>query len=235
MIASKTRLLNAMGSTECGIMGVQVEADNSDWRYHHFSPKHKGLEFHKYHGMYEAVLVRSLHDKYNAIWGSFPDQKEYHTKDLFSKHPTKANHWSYEGRVDDLIVFKNAAKYNPLAFEEQIRSCPLVVAALLIGTGRHQAAALIELREHVHDPEPDYERIKAELWPTIEAASTIAPKHAIVKRTHILFSNPSKPFMRAGKGTVQRSATLRLYEEEIDELYRKFGDELHNTCVTVTG
>jgi len=34
----------------------------------------------------------------------------------------------------------------------------------------------------------------------------------------ILVTHPEKPMLRAGKGTVMKKATVKLYEEEIDAL-----------------
>ena len=35
----------------------------------------------------------------------------------------------------------------------------------------------------------------------------------------IIVTHPSKPFPRAGKGTIQRKMGLTLYEDEIEQLY----------------
>lgn len=35
-------------------------------------------------------------------------------------------------------------------------------------------------------------------------------------KSHVLFTQPQKPMVRAGKGTVSRAATLRSYASEID-------------------
>jgi len=200
--------------------------DREDWQYTFFHPT-PGIQFcEQTSGQYELVLVRDKHDEHlHSIWNTFPEiqlGKEWHTNDLWSKHPTKPNLWLYEGRVDDLIVFGNGSKHNPLAFEEQLRTNPLIKTVLVIGTGHQQAAALIELVKPIEDAEGAMERVKEEVWPTVEAANRLAPKHALVKKSHIIFAKPTKPFMRASKGTVQRSSTLKLYKEEIDGLYAGF-------------
>lgn len=228
VLSNKTTVVGAYGSTEAGIVGLQLVTDSEDWQYNYFHPT-PGIQFREQsNGLYELVFVRNKQDEHlHSIWTTFPEIKlgeEWHIKDLWSKHPTKPNLWLYEGRIDDLIIFSNGSKHNPLAFEEQLRSNPLIQTALVIGTGHQQTATLIELVEPVTDTEDVLEKVKEEVWPTIEAANKLAPKHALVKKSHIIFAKPSKPFQRASKGTVQRASTLMLYKEEIDELYTKFGD-----------
>jgi hypothetical protein len=63
-------------------------------------------------------------------------------------------------------------------------------------------------------------KLVKQIWPVIEEANRLAPAHARVEDAMILPSNPQKPFLRAGKGTVQRAGTLLLYKDEIDRLYR---------------
>lgn len=225
-LAQKTNVVNVYGSTEACTPGYQLMTARSDWQYNYFKPT-PGIEFRETTpGQYELVFVRHPEDEnIHPIWTTFPDIKEYHIKDVFSKHPTKENLWLYEGRLDDLIVFGNGTKHNPLAFEEQLRSNPLIKTALVIGTGHEQAAALIELAEPVPDTEGALDRIRDEIWPTVEAANKVAPKHAVVMKTHVIFAHPAKPFLRASKGTVQRASTLKAYKEEIDELYKRIGDK----------
>ena len=97
--------------------------------------------------------------------------------------------------------------------EEYVNSHLEVRAALVAGAQRFQAALLIELA--AENPLSATER----LWPTIQKANEDCPAHAKIDNSHILFVDPNKPMLRAGKGTVQRMATLRLYAEELNTLY----------------
>jgi len=225
ILSNKTMIISAYGSTEAGIVGLQLMTDPEDWRYNHFLPT-PGMQFREQtNGQYELVFVRNKQDQHlHPIWTTFPELTEWRIKDVWSKHSTKPNLWLYEGRIDDLIIFSNGNKHNPLAFEEQLRSNPLVKTALVLGNGHQQAAALIELVEPIEDNEDVMEMVRKEVWPTVEAANMMAPRHALVQKSHIIFSKPSKPFQRASKGTVQRAPTIMLYKEEIDELYANSGD-----------
>lgn len=224
-LSTVTRVQNLYGTTECGWVGLQLQGDLGAWDYLYFSPTNPSIEFREQSpGIFELVLVREPETwEKHPIWFAFPDKNVYPTKDLWHKHPTKPNHYFYEGRVDDLIVYKNVSKFNPLGFEEQLRTNPLVRCPIVIGNYRQQSALLVELEDPAKSlPQ---EEVLDQIWPTIEDANSIAPKHAIIQRTHVMFEKPEKPFQRTAKGTVQKLPTLRLYQEEIDELYLKNGDQ----------
>lgn len=219
------RLLNVFGSTEAGISNLQIAPDEDAWQYQHFSPELPGAEFREQvPGLYEYVLVRTTpeNDSHHPALCAFRDKQEWPLKDLFSKHPTRPNRWRYEGRTDDLIIFSDISKFNPVAFEEKLRGNPLIRYAIVLGNGRRQAAVLIELNDTAASI--GREEVLAKIWEAVEAANEVAPKHAVVSRTHIIFAKPEKPMKRAEKGTVQKIPTARLYQEEIDELYTKHGD-----------
>ena len=139
--------------------------------------------------------------------------------DVFSKHPSKPNLWLYEGRVDDVIVFSNGEKFNPNNMEATLRSFSKVSGALIIGQGRFEATALLELKERVPDTEEGRKSILDELSLYIIKANQSAPAFAKISRGRIFFTIAGKPMMRTDKGTVKRRATNQAYEKEIDQFY----------------
>ena len=96
-----------------------------------------------------------------------------------------------------------------------------ISAALVIGAQRFQGALLVELNriDKALDP-TERAAVIERIWPTIEEANKEAPSHARLEKSHVLFTQPHKPMLRAGKGTVQRSGTLKAYASEIDALYK---------------
>jgi len=183
------------------------------------------LEFHPLYGAdfqpsdddaYELVLH---HDpKLEGVRGldcNFRDIEEWRTKDLFRPHATKPNLWRFHGRTDDIIVLSNGEKLNPVPSEAIINSHPLVSAALIVGQGHFQAALLVE---PVKTARSSSELID-ELWPTIEKANAQAQSHGRIIRSMIAIAGPSKPFERAGKGTVVRRLTAEKFAGEIEALY----------------
>lgn len=87
--------------------------------------------------MFEQVIVRK--DKKPGLQGffyTFPDDKEYYTKDLYKPHPSLPNHWIYYGRADNIIVFNNGEKLNPITIEEIVADHPKLKGALVVGTNK---------------------------------------------------------------------------------------------------
>ena len=217
--------------TECCALPTS-QSGPEDWEYFHYNPELKGIEFRPIadgSDTFEQVFVRHPStDSYHSTWLTFPELKEYPTKDLYTKHPTKPNRWLYVGRDDDIIVLSNGEKLNPLAMEATLRDHPSVKGALIVGQARFAPAAIIELRdsaaEEIQTPEQCAKFIE-DIWPFAEAANEKAPGHAQLTRDRMILSKAGKPFQRAAKGSVQRKATVKLYTEEIDEIYKRDDDE----------
>ena len=192
--------------------------------YFHYNADLKGVEFRQVSdGLYEQFMVRHPStDPYHATWYTFPDQSEYSTKDLFSKHPTKPNLWFYEGRSDDVIVFSNGEKFNPSGMEAVLRTHPLVSRALVVGQARFEPAALIELREP--PSEEGKKQLLESFTPYLIKVNEAAPAYAKLQRDHITFTKSDKPMIMADKGTVKRTPTAKAYDEEIEQLYAHAND-----------
>lgn len=228
VVASKIRLLNQFGASELGLIPNLLSlknTDHTDWKYAQFHPD-LGLELRPHAGgVYELYAVRD--PKKHTIQPTFtifPDAQEYASRDLFVRHPSKhkADLWCWHARADDIIVFLNGEKTNPISAEQYITSHNNdIAAALVLGAQRFQAALLIEPTMGIEVGSPAARAAFIErIWPTVEAANRDAPAHARLMKTHVLFTQPGKPMLRAAKGTVQRSGTLNMYESEISALYR---------------
>ena len=232
-ISGLTRLANLWGTTETATL-VLYRADPEDWAYIGIEPHHNPIDWRAAgedltgNDFFEMVLVRSPRlDRYQTVFTMYPDLDEWPTRDLWSRHPTKAHYWRYEGRLDDLICYADGLKYHPTAEETGFCSHPLIRSALMFGTLRKQPTLLLELRNEQdslpdqHEPEVLLEKI----WPAVAKANATAPSVAQIAKTHILFAKADKPFVRASKGTVQRRLTFDLYAQELDDLYAKMGDK----------
>ena len=228
IIASRVRLLNQFGASELGLTPNLLSLTNrgpEDWKYAQFHPK-LGLELREVSDdIYELYAVRDSTKKdTQPTFTIFPDAQEYASRDLFVRHPSKdkPDLWSWHARADDIIVFLNGEKTNPVSMEQHIvaRNAD-ISAALVLGAQRFQAALLIEPTTTGKPMDPAERAAFIErIWPTVEEANKDAPSHARLLKSHVLFTQPQKPMLRAGKGTVQRSGTLKSYASEIDALYR---------------
>lgn len=219
-MAKHTEVRNTLGSSEAAIFPI-YNKEPEDWIYFHFNPQLKGIEFRDAgNGLYEQVFVRHPStDPFHSTWYTFPDQQEYATKDLFSKHPSKPNLWLYEGRSDDVIVFSNGEKFNPKAMETTLLSHPDVNRVLVVGQAQFQPAALKELKSQAPSSDQMRKSVLDKIAPYVTNANEAAPGYAKLHPEYITFTDPEKPMITTDKGTVKRAATIRAYQQEIDQLY----------------
>ncbi len=218
-ISSKLKLITLMGSTETMLLPIELNTSCTDWQYLPISP-FLGHEFRPSRdGLHELVIVRNpKYDLFQGVFSTFPSIDEYPMSDLYEQHPEKPGSWIFQARADDIIVFNNAEKLNPVTMEAIISAHPAVNAAIIGGHGTFQAALLVEPKV---SPTTNEEKatLLHEIWPTVVQANRDCPAHGRVMKDFIMFTSPYKPMPRAGKDTVQRYATLKLYADEFEDLY----------------
>ena len=222
-VASRMQLVNIYGASEMGVppaIRPQGTWPNGSWKYVNIHPG-TGVAFeHVSEDLYELCFVRNPRiESYQPVFKLYPDLQRYRSEDLFSRHPSEPGLWKHRGRADDIIVFLTGEKTNPTTMEDHINGHREVRAALVAGAQRFQAALLIELATEKALSAPERAEALERMWPTIQEANKVCPAHAMVDKSHVLFVDPNKPMLRAGKGTVQRSPTLSLYAEELQSLY----------------
>ncbi|KAL9610186.1 MAG: hypothetical protein Q9167_005090 [Letrouitia subvulpina] len=218
MEETSTMIFSLLGTTETMLLPLEFP-NKEEWEYHRFSAC-LGAEFrHHWDELYELVIVRDPRlDLSQAAFATLPGRQEFSPQDLYSKHPTKEGLWRYAGRTDDVIVFVNGEKLNPITMEGIIGGHPEVESALMFGNHRFQSGVLIETKKPTTSQE-DAARMLESLWPYVERANQSCPAHGRIMEGMALFTTPQKPMTRAGKGTIQRGNTLKLYEDEIKSLY----------------
>jgi len=221
-VAKKMKLWTIVGMTEAGVLpSIRPQEWPVDgWSYFKYDPASM-IEFEqRSENLYEAVIIRHPDpEQEQPIFKVFPELKKWGTKDLYERHPTVPDAWMHRGRADDIIVFLNGEKTNPVSMELHVSKHPEVRSALVVGQQRLEAALLIELETDKRLTTAERAAAIERIWPTIEEANQECPHHAKVSKSHILFTDVDKPMLRAGKGTVQRPGTLALYTKEIDALY----------------
>jgi thioester reductase-like protein len=173
--------------------------------------------FSKEDNSYELVIRRNTNGYEQAVFYTFPHLDEWSTKDLYKPHPTLADHWMYCGRVDDVIVFSNGEKLNPVTMEETIVGHPSVKGALVVGQERFQPALILEPAS-MRD-EATAKKIIEEVWPLVEKANAETVAHGRIVKW--LITVASQAFLRTPKGTILRARTVKLFEKEISSLYEQ--------------
>ena len=225
-IATKSRLVDVVGSTEVGALPEVLPAKDEDWKIHRFHPQ-SGCRFrHHLDDLYEMVITRDDPlAPWNGLPSTFSEKGEYPMRDLYSHPPGTEDGWVYRGRIDDVIVLSNGEKINPVDMERHVSSCPEVKSAIVVGFGKFQPAILIELLDGSDLwQKPHLERLDT-VWRYVEEANKCAPSHGRLMKEYVLFTTREKPFSRLPKGTVQRQMSTKQYEEEIDKLYESMESE----------
>ncbi|OAA72981.1 transferase family protein [Akanthomyces lecanii RCEF 1005] len=210
------RVLNLTGTTE-GLFIGNLVPPREDWFWFAFHP-YSGFEFKQLdEDTYEHWIHRDEQHAslFQGIYHTFPEQQSINFKDLYMQHPTKPYLWAFKGRNDDLVVLSNGYKISPLQTEAFIATHPDINGCLVIGTGKPQAALLIELK----DPNGKTEEILDSIWDTVQEANAQMRHKNQLLRDFIAFAEADKPFVRTDKGTVKRPATLKVYEDYIERFY----------------
>ncbi|PHH60471.1 hypothetical protein CDD81_1646 [Ophiocordyceps australis] len=229
-VSRKIKICNLLGSSECGGFAQLIPSDGLDengqelWGYVNIHPQTNPVFEEHTPGLYELTVKRDARCEANQpVFEQRPKLQEFRTNDLFAPHPTVPGFWQYKGRIDDMIVFLNGEKTNPLSFESYVLGHPNVKGALVFGTNRMEAGILIELAD-TKDGQlllQDEKEAIGKIWPVIEVANSFAPAHARIAESHVCFVSSGKPMLRTAKGTLKRQETLRLYADEIDGVYKK--------------
>ncbi|KAJ6780154.1 hypothetical protein PWT90_01970 [Aphanocladium album] len=211
------RLNNAISSTEYSLYPVYWQTNYSLWDWFIFDNSQFGCKYeHVGDNIYEQTIIRQ--EPRQGIFYTFPDATEYKTGDLFEKHPTLPGHWRSQGRVDNIIVFNNGEKLNPVSIESTVTLHPDVRQALVVGHGYFQAGMILEPTQWPLDDAQKTALID-KVWPTIERANAATVEHGRVARHLVTLSNPEKPFLFSPKGSFRRGAVIKMYKEEIHTLF----------------
>ncbi|KAF9770435.1 hypothetical protein IL306_012028 [Fusarium sp. DS 682] len=217
-------LRNTISSTELFPCVPYCPQDPKLWQYFVYNDELMGIEWRRHDSNeYELVIRRKGPEPgVQATFYNFPELDEWRTSDIYSPHPTLKDHWLYKGRADDVIVFSNGEKLNPVTIEGIVSGHPLVKAALVVGQDMFQAALIIEpVPEAQPKDEAEAKALLDKIWPVIEKANAETVAHGRIARNLVAFADPALPFQRADKGTVQRGKTVKQYAEFISSLYEK--------------
>ena len=149
-IASKTRLVTLLGSSETGpILTEALSAE--DWEYTKFSAAVPHRLEHAIDEFYELVILREGDEAVRSsqpVFCTCPELSEYRTKDLYSQHPVKAGLWRWRGRKDDMITLTSPSRPQPTSMlpvpmEDAVTASPGVKSSLVLGSGRSCLVPLV--------------------------------------------------------------------------------------------
>lgn len=220
-ISKHTRIFGSMASTETGILPSEIPPPQL-WDYYRFNSA-LGHKFRHYaDDMYELVIEKQeSNESSQGVFFTFLGTKTYEMRDLYIEHKTQKGWWRSSGRVDDVVIMADAKKLNTIPYEAVIEQHPGVATALICGTGRPRPAVLIQPRTW-SDTDKGDQHFVDDVWPTIQRANEAGPVYGRLIKTLVVVVKQAKPMERAGgKDTVMRKRSLALYQDEIDEAYRR--------------
>ena len=128
-----------------------------------------------------------------------------------------------DGRKDDIIVFANGQKWNPVPSETMILSKTDAIGVVVTGSGQSEPAVLIELRS----TNKDTKALLDQVWPVIQEANSQTARYGRINRSKVGFVEPGT-FTRTPKGTVVRKITLQNLQSQVDRLYQDCADKQTN-------
>ena len=221
-ISARTLLFGTYVSTETGILPGEMPPAPKDWEYYRYN-KRLGHSFqHFADNMYELVLRRDKAiEMFQGVFYTFPNTDYYSMRDLYIPHPTREGWWRSAGRVDDIVIFSDATKLNPIPYEAVIEEHPAVATALICGTGRTRPAVLVQPRQWTQNDKEE-KQVLEEIGSSLKRANEAGPVDGRLIKELVVLTKAYKPMARSGgKDTVQRKTSVELYEKEIEHAYQR--------------
>lgn len=120
-----------------------------------------------------------------------------------------------------MVILANGEKVVPAPTEGMLLAHPFVQGALVFGRERNFVGVLVEpVSDRAFNPTNDAElaEFRNAVWRAVEEANAQAPAFGRVLKEMILITRQEKPLPRAAKGTVNRKAAIKLYEDEIAQM-----------------
>ncbi|KAG7092005.1 putative NRPS-like protein biosynthetic cluster [Marasmius oreades] len=229
LTAQGVSIFSMYGMTEVNTLTPLIPSKTTNEEWDHFCFSNQVKCHWKPHGdnLFELIVMDNPHCSPGVFNTEVDGVRSYATSDLFIPHPTKPGCWQIHGRVDDQIIHSTGEKTNPGPLESILNQDPHVAAAVMFGQGRFHAGVLIEPKPTFRFDPSDKVKLaefRNSIWPTVEQANEHAPQHSRIFKEMVLIASPTKPFTYTMKGTARRQAVLRVYSDEISELYDIFDE-----------
>ncbi|KAJ5601536.1 hypothetical protein N7510_011070 [Penicillium lagena] len=226
LVTNGVHLIVTFGATECGQVATSRRpSGDTSWNYLRFYPNVKPYVYMQPIGdqLHELVILDGLRSK--VVSNSDDPPNSFHSRDLFSPHPTIPDAWKHVGRMDDRITLVNGEKVLPLPFEGRIRDHPLVTEAVVFGIQRDFPGLLVFKGPNAQNL-TDSEFID-NIWPAVEDANSRAEGFSQISKQAILPIAVGVPYPQTDKGTVIRAKVYLAFEREINAMYERMQQD---TC-----
>lgn len=201
--------------------------DDPYWSYLRFFENTRPFTWMKPIGdaLYESVYLAG-HPGLNTSNSDEPPGS-YHSRDVFTPHPTIPDRWKYVTRIDDRVMLVNGEKVLPFPIEGAIGQDPLVHEAVVVGVGK-AVPGLLVFRAEEREDLSDKEYLNA-IWPSVEDANSRAEQFSQISRDMIAILSHSSPCPRTDKGSMIRAQVYKQYAELIENMYSEAEQDAEGT------
>lgn len=207
--------------TEAGLVAESISRPKGDpyWNYLRFFDNLRPYIWMKPLGdsLYECVYLKG-HPALTTFNSNDPPGS-FHSKDVFTPHPTIPDRWKYASRLDDRVTLVNGEKVLPLPTEGYIKQDPLIHEAVVVGVGRAAPGLLIFRSEEAEWACLSEKEYLDTIWPTVEGANARAERFSQISRGMVAVLPFSSGFPRTDKGSMIRAQVYAQYAELIDSIY----------------
>lgn len=177
--------------------------------------------------LYECVYLAG-HPALTASNSSEPPGS-YHSRDVFTPHPTIPDRWKYVSRLDDRVTLLNGEKVLPLPIEGCIKQSPVVEDAVVVGVGKAVPGLLLfraEQGQQVQQVQPVSSEEEEEwfidsVWPVIQDANSRAEQFSQITREMVAVLPVGSVRPQTDKGSMIRAQVYTRYADVIEGLYAR--------------
>ncbi|KAL8765542.1 MAG: hypothetical protein Q9209_007413 [Squamulea sp. 1 TL-2023] len=211
------------GTTEAGLAGDTMRRTDGDdsWnyiriyanirQYIHMSPL--GNDHFEFVYLKGHPALSTLEVSDDPLPGS------WHSKDVFTPHPTIPDIWKYVTRIDDRVTLLNGEKVLPLPIEGRLREDPHVREAAIVGIDR-PVPGLLVFRTLGSDYLSEEAYLNA-IWPSVVEANSQAEAFSQISQDMIKVLPSSATYPQTDKGSIIRAQLYKAFAPEIEDLYNQ--------------
>lgn len=153
--------------------------------------------------LFECVYLKAHPALSTTEVSDDPLPGSWHSKDVFTPHPTIPDTWKYVTRLDDRVTVINGEKVLPLPIEGRMREDPLVREAAVVGVDR-SIPGLLAFRTAGTDALSDKTYLDA-IWPSVLEANSRAEAFSQITRDMIKVLPSTITYPQTDKGSIIRA------------------------------
>ncbi|KAL9611869.1 MAG: hypothetical protein Q9167_003523 [Letrouitia subvulpina] len=221
LVSAGVNLGVVFGTTEAGLAGDtmrRVKGDES-WNYIRLYANIRQYIYMKPIGVsqFELVYLKGHPALSTSDTSNDPAPGSWHSKDVFTPHPSIPDVWKYVTRIDDRVTLINGEKVLPLPIEGRIRGDELVQEAVVVGVDRAIPGLLVFRAEGTDSMSHD-DFVRA-IWPSIMDANSQAEAFSQISREMIRLLPSSTKYPQTDKGSIIRAQLYQTFAAQIEDMY----------------